>query len=601
MTSSSNIDGVGAVLKRYQHIKVADYQRNYDWGREQLEELFGDIESVVEKDRKHFFGCLILQETAGNSCEIVDGQQRITTLFLIMARIRNAINEIGLNMLEPSAAGERNIYVLQIVENFIYGDAQTATSPRFEANSLLKNLNKQLLSGLQQNKSKKNGDGGDDREATRAMRRAYKLIGAWLDEELNELETPQEKLRRLHGLSVAILDKLTVLPILTADRDESLSVFMTINDRGMPLGVFDLVRSQILTAQTATLSESKIETLFQESLADWAEILENIEGAKPDQFLRHFLLSHVTGHVTTKSVTQEVDRIVRYPKDSSTSRRPVSATEQAKNAARLWAEIEDAAQVYSQILNPTDASPLRDKLRVLRLVADSYRIPLLTFLAKDTKLSKANQAEFLRLLCIGVLRWNMAGKNAQDLESELQAIGHDAKTSVPAARARLRKLAQTEVDIPRFLSEGVSTQWAKAILWLLESELSAKAAPIAMSALHLEHVAPRTPEPKWERRLKTDKTYRSVVNDIGNFTLLDTRLNTGAKRELFERKTSEFFKKSRIALSRDLCRLRTWDASVIEQRRIWIGRCLEQILQVSPEKPSPFSKEAPRHMLTTRH
>lgn len=64
------------------------YQRNYDWKIENCKQLYDDLKKVIENDREsHFFGSIVsVANTKGASCEmlIIDGQQRITTISLLL-------------------------------------------------------------------------------------------------------------------------------------------------------------------------------------------------------------------------------------------------------------------------------------------------------------------------------------------------------------------------------------------------------------------------------------------------------------------------------------------------------------------------------------
>ncbi|WP_236029064.1 DUF262 domain-containing protein [Bifidobacterium miconisargentati] len=77
------------------------YQRNYDWKREQCERLFDDLEDVAKREREsHFFGSIVSQ-TDGDTKIIIDGQQRITTVYLLLAallrQMRCGAIPIGMN------------------------------------------------------------------------------------------------------------------------------------------------------------------------------------------------------------------------------------------------------------------------------------------------------------------------------------------------------------------------------------------------------------------------------------------------------------------------------------------------------------------------
>ena len=101
MESNSQTPSLKEVVTSYQKFRIEDYQRSYSWQKEQIDELFIDLIDVVETEQNHFFGTLILQETndeKGKSAFIVDGQQRLTTVFILVATLRDHL--IDLKILE---------------------------------------------------------------------------------------------------------------------------------------------------------------------------------------------------------------------------------------------------------------------------------------------------------------------------------------------------------------------------------------------------------------------------------------------------------------------------------------------------------------------
>ena len=70
------------------------YQRNYDWRPKQCEQLFNDLVQIIKKDRKtHFFGSIVSVKASEteNDLLIIDGQQRITTISILILAAINAV------------------------------------------------------------------------------------------------------------------------------------------------------------------------------------------------------------------------------------------------------------------------------------------------------------------------------------------------------------------------------------------------------------------------------------------------------------------------------------------------------------------------------
>ena len=585
MVTAGTIEGISDVLSEYKSIRVADYQRNYDWTKTELDDVWRDLTSTMTTGKDHFFGSLILQRLSDDSCELVDGQQRVTTLFLFAARLRDELQKLPIKEIPAATGGQRDINVRQAIEDFLYGQDVSTTMPRFEPNMLIQKLGVLAYSpatgpGFERDSFPRRAR-GDDRAATLAFRNAYWHVKAIVESDLEPFKDDLEKLKRIHQLSSALLRRLKVLPITTGDSEESLNVFMTTNDRGLPLGVFDIVRGQVLRALTLNLDEPDKRKVFVETLSDWDEILVNLEGARPDQFLRHHLLSERSEKITMKALPSITDKYI-----------DLTSSGYQERAEKLWAGIKTGSEIYDQILRPTAKGKTKDRLECMRLLADSYRILVLRILHPDSELSSKEQEELVRLTLVAVLKWIIANKNAQDFESELQ------KAAMPLwnpkgyrdARTALEGLIEGfQANIEAFLAEGVSVQTAKAILILLESELSGLAASLIYSTIHLEHVAPQKATPDWKASFG-DKasSYPDLVSDIGNMTILDQGLNTKIKQAVFKVK-KESYAQSRSNITNDLVEVASWTPDLIAKRREWISESLAGVLRVQPKQPVPFT------------
>lgn len=62
------------------------YQRNYDWKKENCDQLFNDLKKLVHSERNHFFGSIVtgVADSIGNNRLVIDGQQRITTISILL-------------------------------------------------------------------------------------------------------------------------------------------------------------------------------------------------------------------------------------------------------------------------------------------------------------------------------------------------------------------------------------------------------------------------------------------------------------------------------------------------------------------------------------
>lgn len=81
--------GIGSLIKN-KNLKVPIHQRPYSWQKEHIEDLLNDIKNNF-KENEYFLGTIVLTAGDNNKNEIVDGQQRITSVSLIYASIRDLL------------------------------------------------------------------------------------------------------------------------------------------------------------------------------------------------------------------------------------------------------------------------------------------------------------------------------------------------------------------------------------------------------------------------------------------------------------------------------------------------------------------------------
>ena len=87
-----NDHSVGSAFK--DHYIVPDYQREYVWQGEQVEQLLSDLLDAYNEDNKkaYFLGTIVTFDT-GNQFELIDGQQRLTTFFILLCSLKKNISE----------------------------------------------------------------------------------------------------------------------------------------------------------------------------------------------------------------------------------------------------------------------------------------------------------------------------------------------------------------------------------------------------------------------------------------------------------------------------------------------------------------------------
>jgi hypothetical protein len=199
LQASTNTPSLLTVISEYTRIEVDDYQRTYAWGRDQINELFDDVKECAENGEAHFFGSLIFQSKPNDSkSTIVDGQQRLTTIFVLMTTLRDEINKLGIDTLPVSETRKLPVGVINEVWKFLYVDNDD-DKPRFRSNRFLKTI---FDRSVYPEPSKQSKIAERDKQLgalTLDFRKAVKAIRDLVRDDLEKYHSPIEKLERIYS------------------------------------------------------------------------------------------------------------------------------------------------------------------------------------------------------------------------------------------------------------------------------------------------------------------------------------------------------------------------------------------------------------------
>lgn len=216
---------------------IPEYQRPYAWTSEQVETLFEDLweftttSGGTERDGSYFLGSIVSYENENGEQEIIDGQQRITSLFLLLRaiytklistpeseRTPEAVNFIG--KIEPSIWRTNKLTGKVDYQNILL----TSRVVNNEGNEILRNI---LETGKADENAKDN----------------YSKNYCYF-QELFDKHSAENPLM-VYQFIYALLNQAILLPITADTQDTALTIFSTLNDRGLPLSDADIFKAKI--------------------------------------------------------------------------------------------------------------------------------------------------------------------------------------------------------------------------------------------------------------------------------------------------------------------------------------------------------------------
>lgn len=260
------------VLEKNKRVfKVPVYQRNYDWSNIQCEKLFQDIMKANERNCQHFTGTVVyIDDINGgsglNEVLIIDGQQRITTMYILLKALYDASKGVSARI---ESEIEEVMFNRHCDEKY-----KVKLKPVKSDNAQLMLLIKDKIDKMDRNSN------------------VYKnyitfknLIAEVVDSGL-ELNDVLNGIKKLEIVEI-ILDKL--------QGDEPQKIFESINSTGLELSLADLIRNYLL------MDDEKQEELYEDY---WLEIEKNVGYKNLGDFVINFLNSQITKTVNAKNAYQ---------------------------------------------------------------------------------------------------------------------------------------------------------------------------------------------------------------------------------------------------------------------------------------------------------
>lgn len=266
--------------------KIPDYQRGYSWENQQLEDLLEDLELMRNKD--HYTGTIVLKDLGQikglgktfNQFDIVDGQQRFTSLVILLKCIADEMKELNVEGAAETADAILETYVQEKGRKggSVYKLELDADNNSFFIDSIIEEK-KGILKRIESHR--------------RLLGAKSKFKGYLLTKkETRDLLTDENYYDFLNEL----LDKISLSLIFTlyeVDDDAEVGViFEVMNDRGKPLSELEKVKNYLIYLTRRISDDVESFNLVKKINHSWKEILENLSLANmsknedEDRFLR---------------------------------------------------------------------------------------------------------------------------------------------------------------------------------------------------------------------------------------------------------------------------------------------------------------------------
>jgi len=544
---------------------IPEYQRPYAWTDEEVQTLFDDLVEYTQErmDSPYFLGTIVSYTNDNKEQEIIDGQQRITTLCLLLRAIYTKIEKMD-------HTDERNNFIGQIEPALWQTDELTGKANRkqsllesrvFESqyNAILTNI---LETGTIEKSAKDN------------YSKNYSLCQGLID------QYAKDEPLTFYSFINNILNKAIVLPIKADSQDTALTIFSTLNDRGLPLSDADIFKAKIYNS----IKDSKARNEFIEK---WQEISTSAEYADESiQKLFYYYMFYLRALENDRKTTTPGLR--KYYSSNGFYRLfEPNLMDNLNSILNFWSVVNNHEEIEGE-----SWSSNFEILKLLDMLSsypnEFWKYPVVNYYLKHKESIdfEENFLNFLKWLFVNLcsryivtptvnaVKQNILNLNAEIINNEKPRIEF---------RAIDKNEIKEELKNPH---RNVVRMLLKLLAYDNENQKE-----LLPDKWEIEHILPK----KWQESYFPNTSEEEVDNTIehlGNKVPFEKRLNIVASNGYFTKK-KESYKKSNISIVQELSQthLRDWKLEQIRERDIRISDRIMNIFENWSSNPANSEKE----------
>lgn len=592
---------VGGVFGQTKRFWVPIYQRRYAWREEkQWLPLWNDLRRMAEAGirgedvRSHFMGAVVLDPVfqrrfgAIETRIVVDGQQRLTTLQILLTAFADLCDALGAathsSELRKLTANTSPTLTLPDVERFKVWPTN-ADQGEFRAT---------MLAGSPDALLKDIGPTIFEDDSQHLIPQAYlcfytQLVG-WL------ARGPGEKAARLSALLTVVRDKLRFVVIDLGEQDDAQMIFETLNDRGERLWEADKVKNYLFMRVQREDRHASPDLVYRDSWAQfdaagayWTSRVGRGRDSRPrmDDFLRDYLAGRTRSEVP---VDQEYSVYRRRADDLADC-----------TATGLLGELKKFASIYKAVDQLEVQGRVGVFLRRMRQLETGAHVPFLLELLALREEVSPDAIAAIEMLESFVVRRSLVGLSkaayGRHFVELCRAIDGDPAQFLPRIRATLSESYTQSRRWPddkevrrqcmeRTIGRDARDDIVLVVLEALEDTLrTAKTERLEPNQpLQIEHLMPRSWQEHWPLPEAVDPDLAAQERDtrvqtLGNLTLLTGSLNPSISNGRWVDKHKAILEHSALRMNQALRAATAWDEAAIRERSMWLA---DRVVQIWP-------------------
>lgn len=535
---------------------IPEYQRPYAWTDEQVETLFEDLweftatSGGTEREGSYFLGSVVAYENEDGEQEIIDGQQRITSLFLLLRAIYTKLVATPVTERTPEA----NNFIGKI-EPAIWRTNKLTGTVDFKnillTSRVVNNEGNDTLRSILET-------GNADENAKDSYSKNYRHFQGLFDK--HSTENPL----MVYQFIYALLNQAILLPITADTQDTALTIFSTLNDRGLPLSDADIFKAKIYNQLDVNAKKDFIER--------WKDLDEQATDADESiQQLFYYNMFYLRAlEKDTKTTTPGVRKYYAANKFERLYKEGLLDT--LFVILNLWKVINKGEEIENEDWSKN--KKIRQSLDTLSSYPNEFwKYPVVIYYV-----CYRNEADFESKFGLFLNKLLMELMTKYLLIPTINAVKPDIlKLNSAIVSSDMPVFDFKDIDISQ-LEARIQNPNRNVVRMLLKSLAYERQDELLPARWEIEHIFPQ----KWQTNYfpnVPDETIKEKIEHIGNKLPFEKKLNIVAGNGYFGKKKKEYIA-SKISITKEMgtSEIIEWNIDSIMKRDIRVSDSIMALL-----------------------
>ncbi len=547
------------VLFGVNNLRVPQFQRPYTWEEDQC----GDFWNDLTDDDSFFLGQFILNfenKEKEKFVDIVDGQQRTTSILILCAVFRDKLRELGFDQ------------DAEVIQDNVMVSRKSFNGPTFKV-LVSPNINNFFENYIQSGKSLILDNTLFENDEEKRVKKNYLFFKEQLNEHLSFLNNQTDQANEIKRIQTFLLNTRIIVTEIY-DENDAYEIFESVNNTGIELGVADLLKNFLFKKIKIEEGGSVVDIMDK-----WNEILELIPSSELTKFIRYYWLSKQKSFVTEAKLFKAIKN------------HPITS------GKVFLQELLDNAKIYSDLRNPFDADfqnienseKIRNALIGIREMNITQCYVLLLSIYRNRDKINTNWIKVFELIekfnfiyhAISKLPANKVEKLYQELAFKVEDLVNN-NNNLDSTRVIL------ETEFNNLTNKLKSLLPPKEVFVIGFSDLTYKKKALCRYALSkieesfgtreyvlnhptitIEHILPQKPGRDWNL---TPSQIKNYVHNIGNLTLLGKKPNGTVQNKSINEKIAILKESTEIKITQKLLSeieiVGVWNEDLIHKRSV---------------------------------